>query len=866
MKKVVLCIILFFVIYSIVFSTTYQKPIDRKVYIYAPFAFQFDTETYGEEKWSDIEHNQLYKIFHDKHNYKWNYKENKIDPKKTGTNSPEMFKQFFEEITGGKKSGVIIFSSHGLETSDYDEKYFIIEAFPYNINGLQIARQRASNYYNYFSDEKGLNIGKNDIIGTQGEIIKDSGIYYSYLAVSEWFLSELSKLLSEKSLFFMKTCYGYDAGDDLISGGKVWNFWGPEGTVYNKSALLNLKALLNRMLGNWKVQNKIELLNRSCNEVSNNDIAINGTLHYLPSKTFSNAKNEIFYSAPKILEMEITQNGNEIYHWRYGHEQGEELKYPYDQYPYDINENIIERKAAKSGSLQLTIRFNKLIDGEWSGTEVYMKYSTDQNTKRYFTNLQWETKTDENDIKYNVLTAELDSNYKIQKEVKTSAQIFVKARDNFNKDFSSELKYKKDDGNEVYVGEMDKNGDGRANISTNEDGTYATSEFQGTDINHLIYINSESSGENDDDNDGLSNSSEGYYGTDPNDPDTDHDGLMDGDEINNEKTNPLQFDTDGDGYGDGREVRAGTDPLNPYSFPIASCPRDKETVEKIDPCNEKHTLTYYESIENECLLRKATWFEEVFANYTVGISPYVKKVKNSQKVNFSLTNNEKDSEHYTLGTIKRKEKGSWSYGGGVNAFITLAPSQIFNSSFTVTNNSDKKTYSYLLLKSHVKDQCNNERTFGMAYYYDGKKNPDKPDENDVYASTNTVEGMPRTFSKCGINTSTTTSVLGEGLDDSSVIDNNGDMIKSVSAENELISNDSKILIMLKGVGENGLIAKKYKHKVNYFIPDGTIVFSYEDDKDFNKFPLMIIPSGALSGMENNLQLKQNLEDYVNNGG
>ncbi|HVN40135.1 MAG TPA: hypothetical protein VMW19_18385 [Myxococcota bacterium] len=32
-------------------------------------------------------------------------------------------------------------------------------------------------------------------------------------------------------------------------------------------------------------------------------------------------------------------------------------------------------------------------------------------------------------------------------------------------------------------------------------------------------------------------------------------------------TNPLVFDTDGDGFGDGIEIAAGTDSLNPASFP-----------------------------------------------------------------------------------------------------------------------------------------------------------------------------------------------------------------------------------------------------------------------------------------------------------
>lgn len=60
--------------------------------------------------------------------------------------------------------------------------------------------------------------------------------------------------------------------------------------------------------------------------------------------------------------------------------------------------------------------------------------------------------------------------------------------------------------------------------------------------------------EGDDDNDGLSNYLETLLGTDPNNPDTDGDGLTDWDEIYIYETDPLKYDTDGDGISDGDEV------------------------------------------------------------------------------------------------------------------------------------------------------------------------------------------------------------------------------------------------------------------------------------------------------------------------
>jgi hypothetical protein len=66
----------------------------------------------------------------------------------------------------------------------------------------------------------------------------------------------------------------------------------------------------------------------------------------------------------------------------------------------------------------------------------------------------------------------------------------------------------------------------------------------------------------DSDGDGLNDGAElKTHGTDPLRADTDADGLSDGDEINVHNTSPTQTDTDGDGLSDGFEVlTAGTDP------------------------------------------------------------------------------------------------------------------------------------------------------------------------------------------------------------------------------------------------------------------------------------------------------------------
>ena len=81
----------------------------------------------------------------------------------------------------------------------------------------------------------------------------------------------------------------------------------------------------------------------------------------------------------------------------------------------------------------------------------------------------------------------------------------------------------------------------------------------------------------DDDLDGLTNSEEWAARTSPTLPDTDGDGILDGDEAFGDGTHgdtdgyitdPLSSDTDGDVRADGHEVLFGTDPTNAQSHPV----------------------------------------------------------------------------------------------------------------------------------------------------------------------------------------------------------------------------------------------------------------------------------------------------------
>lgn len=106
----------------------------------------------------------------------------------------------------------------------------------------------------------------------------------------------------------------------------------------------------------------------------------------------------------------------------------------------------------------------------------------------------------------------------------------------------------------LYDDEEEKYGTDPDNPDTDGDGLKDGEEVKTYFSNPLVV---------DSDADGLNDYDEvKKYGTKPGNPDTDGDGLKDGDEVNIYGTNPLKQDTDGDGLTDGEEVlKYKTDPL-----------------------------------------------------------------------------------------------------------------------------------------------------------------------------------------------------------------------------------------------------------------------------------------------------------------
>jgi len=93
---------------------------------------------------------------------------------------------------------------------------------------------------------------------------------------------------------------------------------------------------------------------------------------------------------------------------------------------------------------------------------------------------------------------------------------------------------------------VDSDDDGIPDVFETDTGTYVSPSDTGTDPN-----------DSDSDDDGLNDGAEVTLGTDPNDADSDDDGLTDGDEVNAFGTDPNDPDHDDDGYCDGSNDPGG---------------------------------------------------------------------------------------------------------------------------------------------------------------------------------------------------------------------------------------------------------------------------------------------------------------------
>ena len=106
----------------------------------------------------------------------------------------------------------------------------------------------------------------------------------------------------------------------------------------------------------------------------------------------------------------------------------------------------------------------------------------------------------------------------------------------------------------------------------------------------------------DNDGDGLMDEEETMYGTDPGNPDTDGDGLNDGDEICINGTDPLDPDSDNDGISDGVEVENG---LNPLTDDAIEDP-DSDGLNNLEECEQGSDPFVYDTFYGATLIYQSS--------------------------------------------------------------------------------------------------------------------------------------------------------------------------------------------------------------------------------------------------------------------
>lgn len=187
-------------------------------------------------------------------------------------------------------------------------------------------------------------------------------------------------------------------------------------------------------------------------------------------------------------------------------------------------------------------------------------------------------------------------------------------------------------------------------------------------------------GPRDSDGDGLTDEREGQIGTNPHDPDTDKDGLSDGEEVLQYKTNPLDPDTDLDGLTDGFDevLKYKTDPLDRDTDKGGVSDGHEVIEDKTNPLDRRDDLTMFElylQFDYDKAVIKPQYFEQLDKIATVlrkkpdstaRIEGHADKTaKSKKKYNVKLSERRARSvlEYLvTRGGIERSRMSSLGYG------------------------------------------------------------------------------------------------------------------------------------------------------------------------------------------------------------
>ena len=246
--------------------------------------------------------------------------------------------------------------------------------------------------------------------------------------------------------------------------------------------------------------------------------------------------------------------------------------------------------AVAAGPISMIFTLDGTVNPNGSGTAYYFEYGPPTNYG--FTTPPTDAGSGSEDVSINaeITVTETTVLYHYRLVATNSSEIAYGTDKIFG--FDTDADSMPDGWEQLHFGDLTRDG----TADEDNDGLIDLQEFE----------NSTDPNNEDTDGDGLTDGGEvNTYGTDPNDQDTDGDGLTDGNEVNTYGTDPNNQDTDGDGFTDKEEVDLGRHPANwepekpelylpPDGEPDVTLTAELETDPFSDPDRNDHDLTQWQ--------------------------------------------------------------------------------------------------------------------------------------------------------------------------------------------------------------------------------------------------------------------------------
>lgn len=189
----------------------------------------------------------------------------------------------------------------------------------------------------------------------------------------------------------------------------------------------------------------------------------------------------------------------------------------------------------------------------------------------------------------------------------------------------------------------------------------------------IFYFDNQSDKKLDQDGDGLTDEEEAKLGTNPFDPDTDHDGLTDYEEVYRYHTYPTQYDSDGDGLSDGEETLNWLS--NPMAFDSNNDGIDDRTsvqegfnpmanrtnltaynVPRMESKDEEKKLAKYLKLSLDSYLGKGHWHTKNNKDWFKVVNAYLYGGYNIKEIGAYVKGNKDAISAEKLATVLREEQ------------------------------------------------------------------------------------------------------------------------------------------------------------------------------------------------------------------